>query len=92
MYLGKRQNIVERESSKKGNGTISKAQLISCYAASALIVILCVVEARKPETVADGNAVFYYLLAALGIAFSVYITIRNRNAKKKPADGPRLKP
>lgn len=88
--MAKRQNLMEREKNKKGNGTISKAQLFSCYAASALIVVLCVLEARKPETVSDGNPALYYLLAALGVAFSVYITIRNKNAGKKPVSGPRL--
>ena len=89
--MGKRQNVIEREKSKKGNGTISRAQLISCYAASALIVVLCVSEAVKPETVANGNPILYYLLAVLGAAFSVFITIRNKSAKKKQTDGPRLK-
>ena len=41
-----RQNLVEREKNKKGDGTISKVQLWSCYAASALIVVLCVLDAR----------------------------------------------
>lgn len=90
--MGKRQNLAEREKNRKGNGTISKAQLISCYAASALIVILCVVEATKPETAANGNPILYYLLAVLGAAFSVFITVRNKSAKKKQKDGPRLKP
>lgn len=89
--MAKRQNVVDREKNKKGDGTISRMQLISCYIASALIVILCVVEALKPETAANGNPGFYYFLAVLGIAFSVFITIRNRSAKKQPAAGPRLK-
>lgn len=85
----KRQNLVEREKNRKGDGTISKMQLISCYAASLLIVILCVVEAMKPET---ANPSLYYFLAALGVAFSVFITIRNNGAKKAPAPtGKRLK-
>lgn len=89
--MAKRQNVIEREKNKKGNGTISKVQLISCYIASALIVVLCVVEALKPETAAEGNPGFYYFLAFLGVAFSVFITVRNKNAQKKPAQGPRLK-
>lgn len=88
--MAKRQNLIEREKNKKGNGTISKAQLISCYAASALIVVLCIVEARKSETMADGNPALYYLLAALGVAFSVFITVRNQKAGKKKTSGPRL--
>ena len=88
--MAKRQNLIEREKNKKGDGTISRAQLISCYAASALIVVLCIVEARQPETIADGNPALYYLLAALGVAFSVYITVRNKAARKKKTSGPRL--
>lgn len=90
--MGKRQNLVEREKNRKGNGTISRAQLISCYAASALIVVLCVAEAMKPETAVNENPILYYLLAILGAAFSVFITVRNKSAKKKQKDGPRLKP
>lgn len=82
-----RQNLVEREKNKKGDGTISKVQLWSCYAASALIVVLCVLEALKPETQASGNPVLYYFLAALGVAYSVFITVRNNSAKK--ADSPK---
>ena len=85
----KRQNLVEREKSRKGDGTVSKVQLYSCYGASILIVILCVMEALKPETPNPG---LYYFLAVLGVVFSVFITIRNNGAKKKPAPtGKRLK-
>lgn len=93
MAKTKRQNVVDREKNKKGDGTISKMQLISCYIASALIVVLCIVEAGKPETIAAENQVMYYALAVLGVAFSVFITIRNSNAKKKKeiSAGPRLK-
>lgn len=92
MAKQKRQNLMERERNRKGDGTISKVQLYSCYGASALIVILCLVEALKPETQASGNPGLYYFLAVLGIVFSVYITIRNNGAKKKPAPtGRRLK-
>lgn len=88
----KRQNLVEREKSKKGSGTISKMQLLSCYAASALIVVLCVVEALKPETQTSGNPAMYYFLAVLGVVFSVFITVRNNSAEKKSApSGNRLK-
>ena len=69
----------------------ASGELLSCYAASALIVILCVAEAMKPETAANGNPGLYYLLAVLGVAFSVFITIRNKGAKKKQTGGPRLK-
>ena len=90
--MGKHQNVIQRERNRKGNGTLSAAQLISCYIASALIVILCVMEATKPETAAEGSPALYYLLAVLGIAFSVFITVRSKGAKKKPVSGPRLNP
>ena len=87
-----RQNLIEREKNKKGDGTISKVQLYSCYGASALIVILCLMEALRPETQTNGNPAMYYLLAALGVGYSVFITFRNRSAKnKKVSSGPRLK-
>ena len=92
MAKQKRKNLIEREQSRKGDGTISKLQLFSCYGASALIVILCVMEALKPETQASGNPAMYYFLAALGAGYSVFITIRNSSAKKKKvSSGPRLK-
>ena len=91
MAKQKRQNLIEREKNKKG-GSISKVQLYSCYAASALIVVLCVMEALNPETQATGNPSTYYFLAVLGVAFSVFITLRNNAAKKKDAPtGRRLK-
>ena len=91
MAKQKRQNLVEREKNKKGN-TISKMQLYSCYAASALIVVLCVMEALKPETQASGSPAMYYFLAVLGVVFSVFITVRNKGAEKKSVPtGKRLK-
>jgi len=91
MAKQKRQNLVEREKNKKG-GTISKMQLYSCYAASALIVVLCIMEALKPETQASGNPAMYYFLAALGVVFSIFITLRNSSAEKKSVpNGKRLK-
>lgn len=92
MAKKKRQNLMERERSRRGDGTISKLQLYSCYLASALIVLLCVVEALKPETQTSGNPSMYYFLAALGVGFSVFITVRNNAAGKKSAPtGKRLK-
>lgn len=79
---------MEREQNRK-TGTVSKMQLLSCYAASVLIVLLCVVEAMKPET---ANPMMYYGLAVLGVFFSVYITVRNNAAKKQDVPrGNRLK-
>lgn len=92
MAKKKRQNLVEREQNKRGDGTISKVQLYSCYASSIVIAVLCIIEAMKPETQASGEPSTYYLLAVLGVAFSVYITLRNNAAKKKSAPtGKRLK-
>lgn len=92
MASSKGQNVIQREKNKKGNGTITKVQLISCYAVSALIVVLCIIEAMKPETIAQENQVMYYILAVVGVAFSVGITIRNNKAKKSAQyTGPRLK-
>jgi len=91
MAKKKRQTMMEREQNRR-TGTVSKMQLLSCYAASALIVILCVVEALKPETQASGSPGMYYALAALGVAFSVFITVRNNAAKKQDTPrGNRLK-
>lgn len=91
MAKKKKQTLIEREKSKKGDGTISKVQLISCYVASALIAVLCIWEALKPETQASGDSVMYYVLAVLGVAYSIFITVRNSNAKKKAQGGNRLK-
>lgn len=77
-----RESLMQREKNRRGDGTISKTQLLSCYAASALIVVLCIVEALKPETQTSGDPAMYYLLAVLGVAFSVIITVRDRNARK----------
>lgn len=53
MAKQKRKNLVEREKSRKGNGTISGLQLVSCYVASGLIVVLCLVEANSPQVRAE---------------------------------------
>ena len=81
-----KQSIMEREKNKKGDGTISNVQLWSCYIVSVIIVVLCIMEALKPETQA-----LYYGLAILGAAYSVFITIRNNSAKKKKSEGPKGK-
>lgn len=92
MAKQKRKNLVEREKSRKGNGTISGVQLASCYVASALIVVLCLVEAANPQVQAEGDPALYYVLAVLGIAFSLWITLKNSRAKKAADPGyPRLK-
>ena len=89
----KRQSVVEREKNKKGDGTISKVQLYSCYASSLIIAVICIWEAQKPETLSGGDPSTYYILAVLGIVFSVFISLRNKKAarEKEKAAGPRLK-
>ena len=92
MAKKQKQNPMERQKNKKGDGTISKVQLLSCYAASAIIAVLCIWEALKPETQASGDPIMYYVLAVLGVAYSVLITVRNNNAKQKSeSKGKRLK-
>lgn len=89
MAKQKRQHLMEQEKKRKGDRTISGVQLVSCYIASAAIVVLCVMEAMKPET---ANPPMYYLLAVLGVAFSVFITVRNNSLKKNSLpSGKRLK-
>lgn len=92
MAKQKRKNLVEREKGRKGNGTISGIQLASCYAASGLIVVLCLVEASNPQVRAEGDPALYYGLAVLGILFSLWITLKNSRAKKDAnTNHPRLK-
>lgn len=92
MSKKKKQTLAEREKNKKGDGTITKVQLGSCYVASALIAVLCVMEALKPETQESGDPAMYYILAVLGVVFSVFITFRHNGAKKeKKPEGKRLK-
>ncbi len=81
--MDKRRQNEERRSSQfaRKNGEISTARLISCYAASLLICILCVREALKPDTAGDSAAI-YLTLAAVGVLFSVFITVYSRKAAK----------
>lgn len=83
---------IENPHKKQGDGTISGGVLLSCYIASALIVLLCAMEAMKPETQAEGNVALYVVLAVIGVLFSVYITLRSRkNQREKEEKGIRLK-
>jgi hypothetical protein len=91
MAKKKRQNLMEREKNKKGDGTITRTQLLSCYVSSLIIVVLCVWEGLKPETRENGDPTMYFILAALGVVYSVIITKRNNDAKKKAQGGNRLK-
>ena len=86
-------NAIQRQQEKKGDGTISKVQLYSCYASSLIIAVLCLWESQSPEVIAEGEQNLYYVLAVLGVLFSVYIAIRNKaaQAKKDQHAGPRLK-
>ena len=89
MAKNKKQSLIEREKSKKGNGTLSGLQLISVYIAAVLIVILCLVQAVSPEEPAPH---MYYLLAVLAVAYALFITFRNEKAKHSDSsNAPRLK-
>lgn len=62
---------------------ISTTTLISCYIASALIVVLSIVEARSPRVAGTDQVFLYGLLAVAGVLFSVYITWRNNKVKNE---------
>ena len=57
-------------------GRISLPVLLSCYAASILIIVICLQE--RASLVAEGSSdgLPYLVLAALGLAASVFITYR----------------
>ena len=92
MAKKQRQNPYERQKNKKGDGTITRTQLLSCYASSLVIAVLCIWEALKPEMRGTGEATTYYVLATLGVVYSIIITKRNKDAKQKAEpQGKRLK-
>lgn len=64
---------------KQVSGTV----LISCYVASAAIIVIAVSEAVKGFNSADTKTgAFYLALAVLGLLFSGFITIMNNRNKK----------
>ena len=64
---------------KQVSGTV----LISCYIASAAIIVIAVSEAVKCYNVSDTKTgIFYVILAVLGTAFSVFITVMNSRNKR----------
>ena len=65
--------------------TISTLQLISCYAASILIVVFSFLERNRCIQQGEEHADFYIILAVLGVLFSAVITWRQIAAKKKQA-------
>ena len=57
--------------------------LISCYVASAAIIVITVSEAVKAFNTADSKTgTFYVVLAVLGLLFSGFITVMNNRNKK----------
>lgn len=67
---------------RKAGGTIFDGRLLSCYAASAVIVGLCLYEFFTGKDDIIGGGISYIFLAVVAIVLSVYITVRNRAAKK----------
>ena len=64
---------------KQVSGTV----LMSCYVASAAIIVIAVSEALKAFNSADiKTGAFYVALAVLGLLFSGFITIMNNRNKK----------
>ncbi|MBQ9685362.1 MAG: hypothetical protein IJV41_02280 [Oscillospiraceae bacterium] len=82
--IGRREARREARSApyKKAGGVLSTPRLISCYAASLAIVVICIVLGRSPEVVEAGNSLLYVLLACAGAGFSVYITRQSLAAAK----------
>ena len=75
----------------KRSGTyrqISRNVLISCYVASAAIAVIAVSEAQRHFAASNtGEGAFYIALAALGVLFSVFITLANKRSKKRMMQG-----
>ena len=62
---------------------VSGNVIISCYAASAVIVVIAVSEAIKSFGAGStSEGTFYVILAVLGVLFSVFITLMNNRNKK----------
>ena len=62
---------------------VSSNILISCYVASAAIVVIAVSEAVKAFNSANTKTgAFYVALGVLGLLFSVFITVMNNRNKK----------
>jgi len=62
---------------------ISGSVLISCYVASAAIVVIAVSEAvRCFGSGSTNEGTFYVILAVLGVLFSIFITVMNSRNKK----------
>ncbi|MFB0921018.1 MAG: hypothetical protein QMB62_09065 [Oscillospiraceae bacterium] len=66
--------------------------LVSCYVASAAIVVIAVSEALKSFGSADTRSgVFYVALGVLGLLFSLFITVMNNRNKKLLAQQKNIK-
>lgn len=79
----------QQKAKKEKPRTISTLQLVSCYAASVLIVVFSFLERSRRIQQGEGHANFYIVLAVLGVLFSAVITWRQIAAKKKQAKADR---
>ncbi len=62
---------------------LTKFQLFSCYAASLLIIIFSLLERNRQIEEGLSSGDFYILLAVIGVAGSVIITLRQQKLKKE---------
>jgi len=63
--------------------TVSYTVVFSCYLASAVILVIAIIEAVKQfQQASVWGGVIYIVLAIAGILFSVFITLWNRRNKK----------
>lgn len=68
--------------------TVSDPVVFSCYIASAVILVLAIIEAVKEfQQGKIWGGVIYILLAIAGVLFSVFITIWNKRNKKLLREG-----
>lgn len=68
--------------------TVSDPVVFSCYFASAVILVLAIIEAVKEfQQGRIWGGVIYILLAIAGVLFSVFITIWNKRNKKLLREG-----
>lgn len=85
--MKQRSGLQTRQAQKKEKSTprtLSTAQLVSCYAASALIVVFSLLERNRQLAAGETeDGIFYIVLAVVGVLVSVVITWRHLAAKKK---------
>jgi len=63
--------------------TVSDTVVFSCYIASAVILVIAIIEAVKRFQLGNlWGGIIYVALAIAGVLFSVFITLWNRRNKK----------